>query len=574
MPINYTSAGYQISPQFANLGALQGLQPLDVTRKAQVEYRPLTQMQVYSSQPELATQGIAQGIQAAVGGVTGAITAHYASKAETAKEERKFQQQIALEKEKRKTDDADFYDKELTKFDIQHSGDADYQEQRGRIVSMMQERKASVPSGALSKQTSEDKAENKSIIDANKPLSEQNISVDAEGKDITNSVLLPGETIATANQPLQGTPEQRAAQAESDRIYGTPSTNYVGVADDISVSDKEFLNKLQNEDSKVQADAALAGIVPAESTQPPVQQKVLAGMKPAIQPSVDSIPPKVDTKELPKPEIPTGKFTTQQAQEIIKNTPTNDHWELSMKPVGSGWNIIEPISKFKEVTSQQRQLRSDWFKEKQDIRAENKAALEERVKSAKIPEPLAPLKDQIETSATTVRDINKALDIIKKNPSSVGKISSYTASLYPGESDASTVRGLMNSIFSNVALGSLVNMRKASPTGAAVGPVSDKDMELFKSSEGALDVDRLPADIIIERLEQIKNKRIQIIDEASNNIKQFDESYKIPPLEFEKKKKTVSNKGKMVNVFRPDGKPGQIPESQLQEALSEGFKLQ
>ena len=101
MPINYTSAGYQISPQFANLGALQGLQPLDVTRKANVEYRPLTQMQVYSSQPELLTQGIAQGLQAAVGGISGAITAHYAAKAESEKEQRKFAHEIALEQSKK-----------------------------------------------------------------------------------------------------------------------------------------------------------------------------------------------------------------------------------------------------------------------------------------------------------------------------------------------------------------------------------------------------------------------------------------------------------------------------------------
>jgi len=78
-------------------------------------------------------------------------------------------------------------------------------------------------------------------------------------------------------------------------------------------------------------------------------------------------------------------------------------------------------------------------------------------------------------------------------------MSSYQAMLNPFQNNASTVRGLMNSIYSNVALGALVNMRKASPTGAAVGPVSDKDMELFKSSEGALDIDQLPADVVIEK---------------------------------------------------------------------------
>jgi hypothetical protein len=132
----------------------------------------------------------------------------------------------------------------------------------------------------------------------------------------------------------------------------------------------------------------------------------------------------------------------------------------------------------------------------------------------------------------------------------------------------------MNSIYSNVALGALINMRKASPTGAAVGNVTEKEMDLFKAAEGALDVDQLPSDIIIERLERIKDERVKEINKASINIKQFDNSYEIPKFKFEKPKKSGSIKGKMVNVIRPDGKTGTIPESQLQEAISQGFKLQ
>jgi len=559
MAISYSSEGYKVTPQFANLGALQGLQPLDVTRKATFEPRPLAPIEVYSSRPELVAQGLAQGIQAAVSGVTEGIKAHYSEKKELAKEERKFEQQIALEKEKRKTADADFYDKELFKFDAQNAGKADYQENRNKIVSMIAERKASVPSGALKKQTLEDKAEDKSIIDANKPLSEQNMSIDAQGRAITNALPLPDEVVDAQGRAVTN---------------DTPTETYVGVPDSVVAQDKELLNKLQSEEAKVQIEPVLSGIVPAESTQPPVQPKVLTGMKPAIEQSADSVPPKVDTKQLPKPDYPTGRLTTQQAQEIIKNTPTNNHWELSIKPIGDGWNIIEPVSKFEKVTSEQRQRRGDWFKERQDVRAENKAAIEEQIKGLKIPEPLAPLKDQIETSATTVRDINQVLEILKKNPGAVGKASSYQAQLIPWQNDASTVRGLMNSIYSNVALGALINMRKASPTGAAVGNVTEKEMELFKAAEGALDVDQLPSDIIIERLERIKDERVKEINKASINIKQFDDSYEIPQFKFEKKKKTISNKGKMVNVFRPDGKPGQIPESQLQEAISQGFKLQ
>lgn len=90
MPINYTSAGYQINPQFANLGALQGLQPLDVTRHAGFEPRPLTQMEIPSSRPELVTEGISKGLLAAVGGITEGITAKYKGDRELAAEGRKY----------------------------------------------------------------------------------------------------------------------------------------------------------------------------------------------------------------------------------------------------------------------------------------------------------------------------------------------------------------------------------------------------------------------------------------------------------------------------------------------------
>jgi hypothetical protein len=79
MAISYSGEGYKFQPQFANLGALQGLQPLDVTRRAQFETRPLTYAEIPSSRPELLTEGISKGILAAVGGITEGITAKYKS---------------------------------------------------------------------------------------------------------------------------------------------------------------------------------------------------------------------------------------------------------------------------------------------------------------------------------------------------------------------------------------------------------------------------------------------------------------------------------------------------------------
>jgi hypothetical protein len=86
MAISYSGEGYKFNPQFANLGALQGLQPLDVTRKAEFQLQPLTYAPIQSSRPELVSEGISKGLLAAIGGITEGITAKY--KTEQAKEEK------------------------------------------------------------------------------------------------------------------------------------------------------------------------------------------------------------------------------------------------------------------------------------------------------------------------------------------------------------------------------------------------------------------------------------------------------------------------------------------------------
>jgi len=96
MAISYSGEGYKFQPQFANLGALQGLQPLDVTRKAEFQLQPLTYAPIPSSRPELVSEGISKGILAAVGGITEGITAKYSAeqKREEKLAERKHERQL------------------------------------------------------------------------------------------------------------------------------------------------------------------------------------------------------------------------------------------------------------------------------------------------------------------------------------------------------------------------------------------------------------------------------------------------------------------------------------------------
>jgi hypothetical protein len=61
-----------------------------------------------------------------------------------------------------------------------------------------------------------------------------------------------------------------------------------------------------------------------------------------------------------------------------------------------------------------------------------------------------------------------------------------TTSLYSG-SPASSVNSLLEPIFANTAFNRLQKMRVESPTGGALGAVSDKELSLLKSSEAAMD---------------------------------------------------------------------------------------
>ena len=127
MAITYSGEGYKFTPQFANLGALQGLQPLDVTRKAEFQLQPLTYAPIPSSRPELVSEGISKGILAAVGGITEGITAKY--KAEQAKEEklaeRKHERQLialkyGLDKDETEKKAKDYIDRQKKLIDYRN----------------------------------------------------------------------------------------------------------------------------------------------------------------------------------------------------------------------------------------------------------------------------------------------------------------------------------------------------------------------------------------------------------------------------------------------------------------------
>lgn len=83
------------------------------------------------------------------------------------------------------------------------------------------------------------------------------------------------------------------------------------------------------------------------------------------------------------------------------------------------------------------------------------------------------------------QDIGRALDMLDHSSFPVAGLFGSTAARIPG-TPAADFAGIIGGIESNIAINKITEMRKNSPTGAALGNASDNDVNLLKSVYGSL----------------------------------------------------------------------------------------
>lgn len=147
-----------------------------------------------------------------------------------------------------------------------------------------------------------------------------------------------------------------------------------------------------------------------------------------------------------------------------------------------------------EETPQQKRARN--------LAAQIKAAKDKKLAIAdadkQINKPLEEKQDKLKTTS-----INQTLDTIENaldktgfwTSGFIGKISS----ILPGSAAYSLVK-TVDTIKANLAFDSLTKMREASPTGGALGSVSERELNLLESAVASLDVG-------LEEEEQVANLR-------------------------------------------------------------------
>lgn len=111
-----------------------------------------------------------------------------------------------------------------------------------------------------------------------------------------------------------------------------------------------------------------------------------------------------------------------------------------------------------------------------------------------------------------VQDLDRALTSIGQNPAlTTGVGAQLTGGV--GGMPARDVQALLNTVRANVGFEQLQQMRDSSPTGGALGQVTEKEQELLQSVLGSLDTSQ-SAEQLTANLKRLKNTYLDIIHGA------------------------------------------------------------
>lgn len=113
-----------------------------------------------------------------------------------------------------------------------------------------------------------------------------------------------------------------------------------------------------------------------------------------------------------------------------------------------------------------------------------------------------------QSAGIVVEDIDRALDVLKDSDTAAGAWGKY-GSWIPG-TDAYKLDNILKSVQANVGFDKLQAMRAASPTGGALGAVSEKEMSLLKSAMGNLENSQ-DEDQLADNLKRVQNIYLDIV---------------------------------------------------------------
>jgi hypothetical protein len=213
---------------------------------------------------------------------------------------------------------------------------------------------------------------------------------------------------------------------------------------------------------------------------------------------------------------------------------------------------------------------------------EAKIDAERKAGYAKALSGLNALKTQSNLVVNTIdRILGTPADPVTGKPEQKGLISptstnygNLALSFLPG-TDARALNNELLTIKANITTNALQTMRENSPTGGALGNVSDFENRLLQATNGALDP--LEADQLVANLKIIRELYPIVMAEREKafaaDYGKYAPAGAMPPGAVTLPGGVPPTAGNRVRMIGPDGSIGTIDASEVQDALANGWKM-
>ena len=487
------SESYSFSPQFATIRSespLAGMRPVASIQHTALSFREDKPFQIRSAGEELvglgAIEGVNKGVGAALQGITTAYVSEREKKQKDIDETNKFERDKALALIRSKSDDTDeekafekkYKEAQLKNLESQIESRAEKQDKKPVI----RPRGFFAPSAPIKSDT---QASNEDIGDA-VLLPEKEIPADAN-VDLIAPVPEVPVSKPTPGVSLQGIPTPTGQTRNQKRLLNL--NFFQPAAQEAVVSTEE----------KQEQPLAF------EIYKPPVEILDLAGAQPPAQDQIQEFDY--------EPNDLISAYESWEDAEMANQMLAKKLPDYEIKPVkqetvdGQSYFVVEPPVR-KQTTQQIPSNLAVKSAKKQvgDVTYDlvPKGETKQQVKALK--EPLS----EIDTMLRTIRQIRSIYQGISPG---VGGLANWL-SYIPG-SDAADVEKLTKTLQGNIAFKKLADMKAASPTGGALGAISERELDLLASNLGSIDPS-LSFFLFKENLDEIEN----IVSKAKKGIEE------------------------------------------------------
>jgi hypothetical protein len=512
---------YSFSPQFATIRSaspLEGMRPVKAVHTA-LQFQPQKFLEVKSEQPELVSSAWASGLKEGVGDALKGITAAFVTerekkdKKDEAVIQRAHEEKVAGIKSQKTWEEQDFEKR--------------YKEAQIRNLETQVESREK-----KDKKTPYIKPRGLMFAPVVEPESMPEPEPAKDGS-VINALPEPEEIKGTSAAPLQGTePVQKNlfAPVSEDR-FGSLKGNKKGIAFETYKPEPSILDIAGAPSPTAESVAQPAPAKPLTEAEEIAQlsEEQRNAMYPEMPVAVFAEPPSI--KQVRTQELLGNYEDYEEAlmarEELARRMPNYDVPDVTEEVLEDGTSYFSIKAPKQKTTSKKAGVPEGMTVSKGKIDSEGKVTLDiEPTPDAK--KQVRALKEPISDLDLMLRTIKQIRSIYEGISPGVGGVANWL-SYIPG-TDAADVSRLVETLQGNIAFKKLAEMKAASPTGGALGAISEKELALLASSAGSIDP-ALSFFLFKDNIDQIESGALKAKQILEEDIASIEKPQKFTPIQ-------------------------------------------